>query len=534
MKSNAWWLVLGIAILRVFHAPAYAQEIQLTTDPAHQAYPSIWGNRIVYGDSRHVNGEIYLFDLTTWTETRITNHPADQGNPQIYQEKIVYVDNRNSNEDIYLFDLSNVSETRITTDSSDQLLPDIFGNYIVWQDWRTNNNPCICLCGITDEPFGECWDPVCTMDQSPTLYFFDLSTSVESQLSPITFWTEQARGPAVYGSQVAWENHNGSWIISSCGGPFNVIIESQFYPIISVTALPSLARTDLLNPPRQASTPDIFENLVGYQGPLIYNNFYYFPPSLYLYDLSLAQETDLGVAGFYPTIYGNYLVYIRDTNPNPPPFEPYPTYLGAQCQLFLYDLTNSTETQVTTAPIMFMPPAIYEDKVVYTANRYGNLDIFLYLIPPSSLDVTPDAAGILEGESLGFQALAIWSDGRTQQVACDSGTTWAITGDLVKRSCSGNLKKVSALDLPGPTGGFGAVNASYRGVSDPAASLVEVLNNDFAVLTPPPQGPLLSPASDQDQNFPNCGAIAQGPSSLAVLGLLLLALRGCRRLIRPS
>ena len=64
------------------------------------------------------------------TETRITNH-GTAGNPDIYGNKIVWEDTRNGNSAIYAYDLSTKKETHIT-DNLKQTEPAIYGNKILY------------------------------------------------------------------------------------------------------------------------------------------------------------------------------------------------------------------------------------------------------------------------------------------------------------------------------------------------------------------------------------------------------------------
>lgn len=86
-------------------------ETQITTDPLTQERAAIFGDRIVWEDSRNgrENTDIYMYDLTTGIETRITNDPAHQQSPVIFGNRIVWQDNRDGNSDIYMYTLSTSS-----------------------------------------------------------------------------------------------------------------------------------------------------------------------------------------------------------------------------------------------------------------------------------------------------------------------------------------------------------------------------------------------------------------------------------------
>ena len=73
-----------------------------------------------------------MYDISTKKETRITSNGSAVGmNPAIYGDRIVWSDSRNGNEDIYMYDISTKKETRITNHGS---AGTIYGNRIVWPD----------------------------------------------------------------------------------------------------------------------------------------------------------------------------------------------------------------------------------------------------------------------------------------------------------------------------------------------------------------------------------------------------------------
>ena len=109
----------------------------------------------------------------------------------------------------------------------------------------------------------------------------------------------------------------------------------------------------------------------------------------------------------------------------------------------------------------------------------------------STVDVTPNSTvSLAEGGSQPFKALATFSDGCTEQVACGGllgATTWTVTGNLTWGACASQQQTVNAAQIPCGAGGSGTVNASYSSVSDATATAVTVTNNDSissVLLTP--------------------------------------------------
>ncbi len=145
-------------------------------DPQSPGRPSIYGDKIVYQAYRGSNWDIYLYNIATGSEIRITDESAYQQYPSIYRNMIVWQDYRNGNWDIYLYDLSTGNERRITTHSAHQQYPVIYGNKIAWQDSRND---------------------------AGDIYAYDLGTGVETQ---ITSAAAEQWSPAISGSKLVWDD----------------------------------------------------------------------------------------------------------------------------------------------------------------------------------------------------------------------------------------------------------------------------------------------------------------------------------------
>ncbi len=102
------------------------------------SYPSIYGDNVVYYSSEESGGKyIYLYNILSGKTTRITNDLAHPGrHTSIYGDKIVWSDSRNDKVDIYMYDLTTRKEVLIypgkdseVGDPRDEL--EIYGNKIV-------------------------------------------------------------------------------------------------------------------------------------------------------------------------------------------------------------------------------------------------------------------------------------------------------------------------------------------------------------------------------------------------------------------
>lgn len=120
-------------------APAAATAytaVRIDAVPGRSYYnPDVDGNRVVYEDDL---GGIILTDLGTRQRRVITGGSAQW--PRISGNRIVWQDKRNGQWDIYMYDLSTSTETRLTTNTAEQLQPDISGHWVVWADRRNTPN----------------------------------------------------------------------------------------------------------------------------------------------------------------------------------------------------------------------------------------------------------------------------------------------------------------------------------------------------------------------------------------------------------
>ena len=198
-------------------------ETRITTSVAQASSPAISGDKIVWQDSRNGNSDIYIYDLTTKTETRITTSVAQAGSPAISGDKIVWQDYRSGKSDIYIYNLTTSTETQITNDTFDQVSPAISGDKIVWQDYR-NGNTDIYMYNLTTLAETKITTSIVNA-QSPSIsgdkivwsdyrnsnadvYMYNLSTGVESQ---ITSDLSNQYNPSISGDKIVWEDWRNNY-----------------------------------------------------------------------------------------------------------------------------------------------------------------------------------------------------------------------------------------------------------------------------------------------------------------------------------
>ena len=114
------------------------QEIQIISDAkASQTYPSIFGNYIVWEDTRYPSSSnIFYYDLSQDEENYITRELSYNHEPDIHSNKVVWDDGY----DVFMYNLDTHDERRITDNYYDQRAATIYRNYIVWTDYRNKIN----------------------------------------------------------------------------------------------------------------------------------------------------------------------------------------------------------------------------------------------------------------------------------------------------------------------------------------------------------------------------------------------------------
>jgi beta propeller repeat protein len=160
-----------------------------------QNNPRIYGNRIVWWDSKSGNWDIYMYDLSTGQENQITNDPSDQKEPDIFNEIIVWEDFRNGKGDIYMYNITSGIETQITTNPRSQLLPAVDENLIVWSSFGGA------------EPYA--------------INLYDISSKIESKLAETTPMWSNDNSPEINNKRIVFAQEqsplfSNNWDIYMC------------------------------------------------------------------------------------------------------------------------------------------------------------------------------------------------------------------------------------------------------------------------------------------------------------------------------
>ncbi|MHB8100687.1 MAG: PKD domain-containing protein [Methanosarcina sp.] len=296
--------------------------------------PAIYGNTIVWQDSRNGNWDIYIQDLSNKKQIHTTN-PAYQTDPAIYGNTVVWADGF----DIYMQDLSTKKQTRITT-SGVASVPDIYGNRIVYDKSAANDN--------------ESWHE---------LYMYDLSTKKETQIPTI----KSSNSPAIYGNSIVWLD-------------FDLFNGGDYY--ICMYDLSTKKRTQITKGDRGSDVigmPDIYGNRIVYDA---YRNKNW---DIYMYDLSTKKETRITTNksdSVGSVIYGNTIVWQDNRNGN--------------WDIYAYDLVTHQQIHTADKSIQ-IEPAIFNNKIVWTDYRNGQDKPDIYMGTISFLPVAAFTASPTTG-----------------------------------------------------------------------------------------------------------------------------------------
>ena len=341
-------------------------EIRIPTNESLKGYPSIYENRIVWADLR--NGQdIYMYDLSTSKETQISSNESWNDVPAIYGDRIVWQSNSIgnwSNGDIFLYDLSTSQKTRITNDGSNQQDPAIYQDRIVWADWRN------------DKGNGSNGD----------IYLYDLSTSKEIQITA----NESYQGtPAIYKDRVVWSDmRNGN---------------SDIYMYNITTS----KETRITNNEADQNSPDIYGDIIVWKDWRNGDE----NSDIYMYDLFTSKETQITINEsnqYSPAIYGDRIVWEDERNGILDEFGSIGNY-----DIYMYNISTSTETQITTNTADQVEPFIYGNRIFWIDKRSGysgthrNSDIYMFTISGEENEINTPTSDFSTNVTEGYAPLSM-------------------------------------------------------------------------------------------------------------------------------
>ena len=216
-----------------------SQETQITSKGG-QYYPVIYDDRVVWLDD-HFGQGIYMFNITTSTESQIPTNISYNFNVRVYGDRIVWDDDTT----IHVYNLTTSNQTQISL-CGNARQPAVYEDLLVWQErckviWyiymynlSTQKLTQISINGSAFNPaiYGDkiVWversDDNINLDKNK-ICIYDLSTSMEAQ---ITTNNSSKFGPAIYGDRIVWsDNRNGGWDI------YMATVQKAVFPISNFT-----------------------------------------------------------------------------------------------------------------------------------------------------------------------------------------------------------------------------------------------------------------------------------------------------------
>ena len=416
-------ILLVLVLVGCAHAaiPDKLTETRITTDPGDQYDPSISGNIIVFTDHRSADTDVYFYDLGSGQESPVIVAPGNQELTDVSGGIIVYTDDRSS--DVWAYYVSSGETWNITGPDKDRLGyafdsldPSTDGTIVAWQDNRDGNME---------------------------IYAKDLGTSGERR---ITVDTAVDAKPAVSGGRIVWQR-------CDVGGTCDI----WFYEWASGTILP-ITKTPLSN----ERNPDMNDQNVVYQGDRDGN------PDIYVYNLDTRTEKRLTLDGDQgnPHIWGDNVAF-DDLSAGP-------------YHVKLWNITSDTVFDLTGGESAQYLNNIWENRVVYTDDRNGDLEIYMTEFTLTQNDLPPVAnAGpdqtALAGEPVTFNGgRSSDPDGSIVSFAWDFGDGSSASGTTVTHAYAAAAQYTVLLTVTDNAGLTGSDTAVIT-VRTPAQAIEDLI-----------------------------------------------------------
>jgi Tol biopolymer transport system component len=206
----------------VYDAAKGGSSVAVASTDAHEQYPHIWGNYVVYyGASQN----IYLQKLSGGSRIDLTptvgkKDPQAAPTADIYGSRVVFSRWAAGNLDLYLYDISKRTTTRILSSSTDEMARAIWGDNIVYTTnkdvfvYNLKTKTKTALHGsapnVTDYRERNNWPQICgdhvvyvaSSGGNDQVFLYDLTSGTETQIS--TEATTHAN-PAINGTRIVYE-----------------------------------------------------------------------------------------------------------------------------------------------------------------------------------------------------------------------------------------------------------------------------------------------------------------------------------------
>lgn len=260
--------------------------------------------------------DIYVKDLDTGSVFPIATGPRMRSGIDIYENIVVWSEYRNNNWDIYAKDISTGQEIRVTDDPAIQTDPSIFGRTVAWEDRRNESEP---------YPANDYGPGSFEIDWTD-IYMKNLLTNQEEL---VTSRNGSQQAPVIRDNKIAWVNYRDLEINDS-----TAYVEGDIYV------------KDLSNGQEiRVTTDPANQGIISWWWPD-------------------------GMQVFEPAIYQDKILWVDDRNRNGS------EGMESNTDIYMKDLSNGIEKQLSSSPKDQVSPAIYGDYAIWhEGNRYSSENI---------------------------------------------------------------------------------------------------------------------------------------------------------------
>jgi beta propeller repeat protein len=321
-----------------------AGEFRITTAPADQTVPDIWGDVVVWADERHGRYDLYGYNLSQKREFAVTDDQSlggFVGGPPYIKLPLTVRPRVQGGLIVWVADPEKVDEpSRLMSYNLSTNERFVFARMHTWiMSWSGEGVFVYSSISLSDG-FVVWQDKV---EEDFDIYGYDLSE--EKQFTIVAGLASQIT-PGVSGNIVVWtDGRNGQWDVYG----YDLSSRTEF-PIVTV--------------PSYQFAPATSSDYVVWVDERNGN------PDIYGYNLRTKQEFPIVTDPFtqtQPAISGNIVVWTDERNGNK--------------DIYGYNLSTGKELQVTTDPADQESPAIFGGTVVWADKRNGNWDIYGAIAP---------------------------------------------------------------------------------------------------------------------------------------------------------